>query len=84
MSKENDICDLFWLAYHASFRDRIIKRILVAGTFGLIGATLPLSKALFDRGNEVARIDDLNGCYDVMLKYMRVERLPRAERLSSG
>jgi UDP-glucuronate 4-epimerase len=52
-------------------------KILVTGAAGFIG--FYVAKRLLELGNEVAGIDNLNGYYDVRLKYARLSQLGIAE-----
>ena len=47
-------------------------KILVTGTAGFIGSHL--AKKLFDRGDEVIGLDNINDYYDVNVKYGRLSR----------
>ena len=48
-------------------------KILVTGTAGFIG--FHLAKKLLERGDEVVGLDNINGYYDVNLKYGRLKEL---------
>ena len=48
-------------------------KILVTGTAGFIG--YHLAKKLFERGDEVVGLDNINDYYDVNLKYARLNEL---------
>ncbi len=51
-------------------------KVLITGAAGFIGSTLALK--LFERGDEVVGIDNLNDYYDVNLKKARLERVRQA------
>lgn len=57
-----------------------MKRILVTGAAGFIGAAL--SHKLLDRGDEVVGVDNINDYYDVNLKHARLDLLKDREGFS--
>lgn len=57
-----------------------MKRILVTGAAGFIGAAL--SQKLLDRGDEVVGVDNINDYYDVKLKHTRLDHLKDREGFS--
>ncbi len=59
-----------------------MKKILVTGAAGFIGASL--AKKLILKGLEVIGIDDLNDYYSVDLKKNRLAEIKNAEKLSNG
>ena len=59
-----------------------MKKILVTGAAGFIGASL--SKKLILQGFEVIGIDNLNDYYDVRLKKDRLEDIKNVEKLNNG
>ena len=59
-----------------------MKKILVTGAAGFIGASL--SKKLILQGFEVIGIDNLNDYYNVGLKKDRLEDIKNIEKSSNG
>ena len=59
-----------------------MKKILVTGAAGFIGASL--SKKLILQGFEVIGIDNLNDYYNVGLKKDRLEDIKNVEKSSNG
>ena len=72
------LINLIIFAYYIFF----MKKILVTGAAGFIGASL--SKKLVLQGFEVIGIDNLNDYYDVGLKKDRLDDIKNVEKSSNG